>query len=379
MRICYLADAKSPHTQKWVTHFAAEGHEVHVISFRDHEIAGVSVHHVPPPLVDSSVELLHAGRGRLQKTAYLFCARRVRRLVRQLKPDILHAFLATSYAYVGAMSGVHPFVVSSLGSEIVVLPEDSLFYRGLVRYNLRRADAVTATSRFLSQATRRYCPPGTDPLTVAFGVDTHAFSPNGRKYVEGPATVGTVKILESNYGIDRLIMAFERVLRLRPDLDISLLIVGGGSLEKNLKKLGHRLGISERVTFVGNLPHAKVMSFLSQIDIFASLPESETFGVSVVEASSCAIPVVVSDVGGLPEVVRDGETGFLVPPMDIDVTAGRILELAGDAELRRRMGAAGREMVLAEYDWRSTSGRMAELYQNLMMKTGSRSYENSAR
>lgn len=370
MRYCYLADAKSPHTQKWVTHFAAQGHEVHVISFRGHEIPGVTVHHVPPPFVDSNVELLHAGRGRLQKAAYLFCAGRVRRLVRELKPDILHAFLATSYAYAGAMSGFHPFVVSSLGSEIVVLPETSLFYRHLVRFNMRRADAVTATSRFLSQATKRYCPPDENPVTVAFGVDTLVFSPKGRKYEDGPVTVGTVKILESNYGIDRLIRAFEKVLRLRPDLDISLLIVGGGSLEKSLKGLGHRLGIIEHVTFVGNLPHAKVMSFLSQIDIFASLPESETFGVSVVEASSCAIPVVVSDVGGLPEVVRNGETGFLVPPMEIDVTAARILKLAGDAELRRRMGTAGRQMVLAEYDWHSTAGRMAELYQSVMEKAG---------
>lgn len=370
MRICYLADARSPHTQKWVSHFAGEGHEVHLISFRPGEVDGATVHHVRPPLIDTDVELLHAGRGRLQKAAYLFCAGKVGRLVKKIRPDILHAFLATSYGYVGAATGFHPFVVSSLGSEIVVFPEKSLFYRRLLSHNLRRADAVTATSDFLSRATERYCGPGTRVATIPFGVDTGVFAPNGRKYLEGPVTVGTVKILESNYGIDRLIRAFEKVLNMSPGLDISLLIVGGGSLEKSLKKLGNKLGVSNHVTFVGNLPHAKVMSFLSQIDIFASLPESETFGVSVVEASSCAVPVVVSDVGGLPEVVRDGETGFLVPPMDIDTTARRILTLATDEGLRQKMGAAGRRLVLDAYDWNDSSAQMAELYESLVIGKG---------
>ncbi len=371
MRICYLADAKSPHTQKWVSHFAAEGHEVHVISFRGHDIQDATVHHVPPPFIDSEVELLHAGRGRLQKAAYFLCARTVKRLIKEIQPDVLHAFLATSYGFVGATSGFHPLIISSLGSEIVVLPETSSFYRRLVRFNLRRADVVTATSDFLSRATERYCPAGTTVETIAFGVDTKNFSPNGRKYLDDvPVTIGTVKILERNYGIDRLIKTFEKVIRLRPDLDLSLLIVGGGSLEKSLKKLGRRLGIANHVTFVGNLPHHKVMAFLRQIDIFASLPESETFGVSVVEASACAIPVVVSNVGGLPEVVRDGETGFLVPPMDSEITARQIVRLAADANLRRQMGQAGRRLVLDRYGWQDNADRMQKIYEMATAERG---------
>ncbi|RJQ45364.1 MAG: glycosyltransferase family 4 protein [Gaiellales bacterium] len=367
MKICYLADAKSPHTQKWVRHFADRGDEVHVISFRPHDIPGATVHHVPPPYMDSEIDLLHAGRGRFQKVAYLFCAHSVRRLVKRIRPDVLHAFLATSYAFAGACSGFHPLVVSSLGSEVVVLPERSLFYRKLLRFNLKRADRVTATSRFLAAATQAYCPQGTSIDTIAFGVDSDRFSPRGRDYDDTrPVVVGTVKILEQNYGIDRLIKAFRKVIAASTDPRISLLIVGGGSLEQSLKELGHNLGVSDRITFVGNLPHEKVMDFFDQIDVFVSLPESETFGVSVVEASACGMPSVVADVGGLPEVVVDGETGFLVDPLDTDGAAARILELAGDASLRRSMGQAARELVLDRYDWKDTAARMESLYEQLV-------------
>ncbi|MHB0914099.1 MAG: glycosyltransferase [Thermoleophilia bacterium] len=364
MRICYLADAKSPHTQKWVRHFADRGDDVHVISFRPHEIPGATVHHVPPPYIDSEVELLHAGRKGFQKAAYFLCARAVRRLVKKIAPDVLHAYLATSYGFAGACSGFHPFVVSSLGSEVVVQPRESVFYRRLLRFNLKRADRVTATSDFLARATAAYCPASTPVSTIPFGVDTEQFSPRGRSYSqERPLVIGTVKILEQNYGIDRLIKAFQQVITTSADPDISLLIVGGGSLEGKLKQLGRRLGVAERITFVGNLPHAKVVDYFDQIDIFVSLPESETFGVSVVEAAACGIPSVVSDVGGLPEVVDDTRTGFLVPPMDTEQAAARILELASDEQLRRSMGEAARALALERYDWRDTAGALEQLYE----------------
>lgn len=366
MKICYLADAKSPHTHKWAGHFAERGDDVHIVSYRPHDIPGVTVHHVPPPYIDSEVELLHAGRKGLQKATYFLCARAVRRLVKSIDPDILHAFLASSYGFAGACSGFHPLVISSLGSEVVVQPQASIFYRKLLRFNLKRADRVTATSDFLAEATAAYCPDTTTVETIHFGVDTTRFAPRGRSYSdERPMVIGTVKILEQNYGIDRLIRAFKKVITMSSDPDISLLIVGGGSLEQSLKQLGHQLGVAERITFVGNLPHHKVMDFLDQIDIFVSLPESETFGVSVVEAAACGIPAVVSDVGGLPEVVDNGVTGFLVEPMNPDAAAERILELVNDQGLRQRMGGAARAQAERKYDWRSTVAAMENLYADL--------------
>jgi glycosyltransferase involved in cell wall biosynthesis len=258
-------------------------------------------------------------------------------------------------------------VISSLGSEVVILPQSSLFYRRLLNFNLKRADRITATSAFLARETATYCPDQTPVVTVPFGVDTAHFSTNGRSYSnEKPVVIGTVKILEQNYGIDRLIKAFHKVVTESAETDLSLLIVGGGSMEGALKKLGHRLGLSDRITFVGNLPHEKVMDYLNLIDIFVSLPESETFGVSVVEASSCGIPSVVANVGGLPEVVDDGVTGYLVDPLDTATTADRILSLVGDSRQRQRMGTAARTLVSTRYDWAKTARSMESIYDELV-------------
>lgn len=371
MKICFLADAVSPHTQKWATYFATDGHEVHVISFRYADIPGCTVHHIAPPFINTDFNHLYVGRSTFQKAAYLFCARSVRQMVQRVNPDILHALLATSYGWVGAVSGFHPFVISALGSEVVVCPQSLPFYGRLLRHNFKVADAVTATSDFLASLAQPFCPAGTTVETVAFGVDMELFTPGGRTYSnDEKLAIGTVKILENNYGIERLIRAFAQVASRKRDLDVSLLIAGGGSLEQSLKKLAQRLGISQSITFTGNLPNAQVMDFLHLIDIFVSLPESESFGVSVVEASACGIPVVASNVGGLPEVVIDGNTGYLVHPFDTDAAADRIIELAANSSLRQDLGLAGRQFVEHKYDMASSGERMISVYERAASPAG---------
>jgi glycosyltransferase involved in cell wall biosynthesis len=98
--------------------------------------------------------------------------------------------------------------------------------------------------------------------------------------------------------------------------------------------------------------------------VFAALSvtDDESFGVAMIEASACARPVVSTRVGGVPEVVRDGETGILVPPRDIAAAAGALESLARSPELRHRMGRAGREFVVDTYDWNTTAERMRAIY-----------------
>ena len=99
--------------------------------------------------------------------------------------------------------------------------------------------------------------------------------------------------------------------------------------------------------------------------VVPSVLDSESFGVAAVEAQACGLPVLVSDCGGLPEVIRDGETGFVVPRRDPDALAERMLLLAGDPDLRARLGAAGREHAVAAYTWDRNAGLMLDVYAGL--------------
>jgi glycosyltransferase involved in cell wall biosynthesis len=349
LRICYLADALNVHTQKWAHSFAECGNDVHVISFRPAAIAGVRVHRVIAPL---------------GKLGYLLAASRVRKLVWQISPDILHAHHATSYGLVGALSGYHPYVISSWGSDVIWSPRQSFLFDRMLRYNFKRADAVTATSHMLAEATATFCPPGTKVHVIPFGVDTNVFGPLPKTHQDKSPIVGTVKTLRPRYGIRELMLAFQRIADAFPTA--RLIIVGGGEQHAELQRLLVNLSLENRITLTGQVDHEDVPGYLHSFDVFVvpSLTNRESFGVAAVEASASGLPVIASRIGGLPEVVLDGKTGLLVPPGDVDALAFAISRLLADPALRAQMGQAGRQFVLEHYRWEDNAKLMEEIYKS---------------
>ena len=139
-----------------------------------------------------------------------------------------------------------------------------------------------------------------------------------------------------------------------------------GSLRKNLVQLCDDIRISDFVTFTGKIPNHMVVSQLHSFDLFVVPSLSESFGVSALEASSCAIPVIASKVGGLPEVVVDGKTGYLVPPGDASAIASKIIKLIEEPSLRQQLGKEGRRFVLENYEWNSCAKKMEEIYERIL-------------
>jgi glycosyltransferase involved in cell wall biosynthesis len=349
MRICYLADAQSSHTQKWAAHFAGRGDEVHVISFRSARLSGVECHPVAPPLG--------------MKLGYVLAIPRVRQLIRRIKPDILHAHYATSYGLLGATASFHPFVLSVWGDDILEAPRQSRLLKWLVVNNLRRADHVTATSRVMAAEVARYLP-GKPVHTIPFGIDTDLFRPGpDRRALDAPV-VGIVKLLRQEYGVQYLLEAFARIAAEFPAA--RLRIVGDGPLRGRLEALAADLSIAGRTDFVGAVPHHRVPEQLAQMDVFVMPSLRESFGVAALEASACALPVLATRVGGIPEVVADGQTGFLVSPADALALVAKLRILLQDACLRTRLGDQGRQFVLQHYRWDDTAGRMAGLYSSIL-------------
>ena len=143
-----------------------------------------------------------------------------------------------------------------------------------------------------------------------------------------------------------------------------MVIVGDGDQRATLEKLAEELGVRERIHFVGNVPRNELTDYYNMADIFAMpsvrLPV-DGLNVSVVEAMSCGLPVVASDVGGNPLVVADGENGVLVGEGDHVALGAAVNLLLADAPLRAAMGRRSRERVLAEFSWQ----RLAVSYKSL--------------
>jgi len=349
VRIVYLADAPYIHTTRWVQHFARLGHDLHVVSFRPAEIEGATVHHV-------------GGFEPLRKLRYLVHARRVAAVIRRLRPDLLHALHLTSYGFLGALTGVKPYVISVWGTDVLEAPTRTPLHRFLTNYGLAKADAITATGLRLAEATLPYVERGKGVTVVPYGVDLERFTPEPR--VEKPrVTVGATSRFSPEKGLPHLLRA-TAMLRDR-GVDIDVVLAGEGPSQRRLEQLTRQLGLEDRVRFPGWLQHNSLPGLLQQYDIFTMPSTKEGFGVSAVEASAMELPVVASRVHGIPDVVIDGETGILVPPADERALAAAIERLVRDAELRRRMGCAGRAFVERNYRWQDNTALMERLYEEM--------------
>lgn len=146
-----------------------------------------------------------------------------------------------------------------------------------------------------------------------------------------------------------------------------LLLVGDGPHRASLARRAAELGIADQVHFAGAAPHTDLPGYYAISDMFVvPSTDHETFCIAACEAMACERPVVAARTGGLPEVVRDGETGFLVPPGDAAALAERIAALLDDAALRRRMGEAGRGWTLDMFTWDRVIERMLAAYERAL-------------
>ena len=358
MKLCFLANAGSIHAAKWANYFSRRGHEVHVISYHaGRELdSGVFTHRLGPVWPLS----MH----------YFLDGSDVRRLVHRLKPDLVHSHYASGYGTLGRLTRFRPRIVSVWGSDIYEFPSRSVLHRWLIKENLRGADRVCSTSQAMARETTRYYD---GPVEITpFGIDCDQFRPQSdAKHFSDDFVVGAVGWLLPVYGFEYLIRAFALISeRYRRQRRLRLVIVGEGYLRKSLEALCAELVLADSVNFLGQVPNQKVSEILNSFSVFAAPFLESSFGVSVLEASACGLPVVVSEVGGLPEVIRNGQTGFVVPPANTEAIAHALRQLIENDDLRRDMGSAGRRFVLENYEWTESASKMERIYESVLSATG---------
>lgn len=358
-RVALLGAGNSIHTIRWANGLAERGIEVHVLTL-----------HAPGSELSAQVRV-HRLRGRAP-FGYALAAGRVRRLLAQIRPDLLNAHYASGYGLLARLAGFRPTLLSAWGSDIYEFPHKSTLHRKVLAANLRFATLVGSTSHAMS---RRIEAIEDVPVAITpFGIDHTLFYPCERAPHSGdaPIVIGAIKALEHQYGIDTLLRAFQILVsqldRSHPEIArrLQLRIYGKGRQRKALQQLARELQLDDRVVFAGFIPHHEVPQALAQLDVYVALSRQDSFGVAILEASSCGVPVVVSDADGPAEVVADNQTGFIVPVDDPGFAAARIIDLVLNPELRAQMGALGREHVLRHYTWDHSLDVMLEAYQKTL-------------
>lgn len=230
------------------------------------------------------------------------------------------------------------------------------FENAIVGWTARRLDGVLVPSQATADDVRRTF--GVDVLALHRIVEgPNAVADSGIDAAEakkhfalgGKQVIGFVGALQPRKNVGFLLEVFAKVAANRPRA--CLLLVGDGVDRDALTRRAAALGIGDRVVFAGRLLQQEKAQALRAMDVFAFPSLNEGFGLAVVEAMAEGVPPVVSDHGSLPEVVVDGETGFVRPVDDPSQFAAAIEDLLGDAALRRRIGTAARTYVQREFTW----------------------------
>ena len=196
---------------------------------------------------------------------------------------------------------------------------------------------------------------GTDPTSFRPGIDPRAVRDRFALPDAGTRWLVTVARLQRHKGMDTVIAALPAILARAPDVRYA--VAGAGPDRERLEKLTHRLGLADRVRFLGGVTDQDLPALYNLASVYVGASRRserlgvEGFGISLVEASACGLPVVAGNSGGIPDAVQDGETGFLVPPEDPAALADAICRLLGDATLATRLGGNGRRAVETHFNW----------------------------
>ncbi|WP_425806325.1 glycosyltransferase [Desulfitobacterium sp. Sab5] len=350
MRLCFLGDAGSIHLQRWIDYYVHAGYEVEVISFRPCEIKGAKVH------------LL--ARGRSGRWAYIEALAKIRKLVHELHPDLLHAHYATSFGLLALVSSFKPLVVSAWGSDVLVAPKESIFLRLIVEQVLKHADALTSDSSYMSERMRDLLK-GQERIlkTVTMGVSRDWFEkiPEVNKK---DLQILSLRGHQEIYNIDVIIQAMAEVVKKIPEA--KLVIAGEGPETPSLKTLTSSLGLGDSIQFVGQLPHALVQNYLTESSISVSVPSSDATAVSLLETMACGSFPVVSDLPANREWIDSEVNGLLVPAKDAHALSQALLRALNEKDLRIKAREINKQRVRNKAIWEENMHEMEELYKELI-------------
>lgn len=344
---------------------AARGHRVHLISadapFRLGEFhVDLSFHQVQTP----SYPLFR------EPQYLLSLANKVVQVARAFQLDVIHAHYAVPHATAALLarqvlqaSGHTPVprVVTTLhGTDITVVGNDPS-YSEIVAFSIEKADGATAVSHSLREATRHELQVQREVAVIPNFLDCAVFHrarvPEVRARFSRNETariVIHVSNLRPVKRIDSVVAIFARVAR---EVPARLLLVGDGPELGTAYRVGRELGVLDRIDAVG--AQEGIIALLSAADVFLLPSEQESFGLAALEAMACEVPVVASNVGGLPEVIDHGVTGFLHPHTDLDRMAASVVSLLTDPALHGGVAAAARRTVCDRF----SADRIVPMYE----------------
>ncbi|MBC8478034.1 MAG: glycosyltransferase family 4 protein [Candidatus Delongbacteria bacterium] len=291
-------------------------------------------------------------------------------LIKRFNPDVVHGFGTESAYGLLAVSQPQPAVVFIQGIQELLAPLYDMprfkiaLRRRLERHVVRRADALIAETGFAERWAYSVNP------AARIRVIPHAFS--GEFFNANPMFQNRRAIcigaLSRVKGCDTVLQAFASVAQQQHGLssETELHFIGSGPLEQELQTQARKLGLGKQVIFRGRIPHGQLISELEQANLLLIGSRMDTSPNVITEAHAAGIPVVGTRAGGIPDMIAEGQDGYLVDVDDVAAMAFHLNQLLEDSELCRRLGQAGRDKVRALNDPARIAAEHVALYHEVL-------------
>jgi glycosyltransferase involved in cell wall biosynthesis len=314
VRIAFLGDGSLGHVRRWAKYFHDQGHETLLLSFESVEGCLVPARRL-------------RSRFPTKLLGYLSALGDIRKELAHFRPDIVNALYLGGYGFVAARSGVHPLVVSSLGSDLLVDYPSSPVHRLQIRHVLRQADLILTDADELSRiAISAGASPG-KILKTYMGIDESVFfprrsAPDGKRPGGGARVVSTRNLFPV-YNVDMLVDAAPLI---RAKLDAHFVVCGDGPDRARLEAKVKQLSLERSFIFKGRLDPVGIARELRAADVYVSTSRSDSTSVSLLEAMACGAVPVVTDLPANREWIRDGENGRIARNGDAASLAEAVVE-----------------------------------------------------
>lgn len=344
MKICYIANSASYHTEKWVKHFLSLGHEVYVISHENVPIDGAKVYYVDYSLKN-----------------FIFKKKEVHKLIKKIKPDVLHAHQANTCGfYAATMKGMKP-IISAWGSDILVLPNESFLLKKMVQYVIKHALFITSDSEYMSKRIVELG--GNEDIIYTFpmGIENNILEYKHEFNDKPEVNIISDRRLEKMYKVDLIIEGFSMALKKYPNMHLT--IAADGSEKQNLEKLAAELNITDKVEFTGRYEANTIGSMLKENDVFISIPESDSTSVSLLEGMYVGLFPIVSNLPANREWVKDKENGLIIDKLRKEDVCGAMEWCVANKTHMKDVSSTNTNIIKSRALWENNAKIVEELYK----------------
>jgi glycosyltransferase involved in cell wall biosynthesis len=376
MRIIYFSKKYTPHDYRFLSSLSRTDHEVYYLRLEANKRQTED-----RPVPENIQQIVWAGGQREFRWRDVpRLTLDLRRLTKEIKPDLIHAGPIQNCAFIAALSGFRPILTMSWGYDLVMDANQNAWMRWVTRYTLKRSAFFTSDANISRDKAVAF---GMNPeKTVIFpwGTDIERYQPkkeesgkksissNRKSKIENPKSITLFcnRAWEPIYGVDILAKAFVRVAAIDPTID--LILLGEGSQGAKIRQLLMNGNVLDRVHFGGHVRQSDLPRWYRMADLYISPSHVDGSSVSLMEALASGLPCLVSDIPGNKEWIEDEVNGWLFHDGDVNDLAEKILNAIRNRKSFNEIGKAARKTAEEKADWTKNFGKLLEAYEKIVSR-----------